>query len=92
MIEVEVKVIGMYAGQFITVSEKLSLKDGAGPKDAIKALYISGAIDKIVYKQIKSFRPPNFIVINDQKLELGKNKFVLNDRDSLSVMQLAAGG
>lgn len=92
MIEVEVKVVGMYAGQFVAVSEKLQLKDGSGPKQALVALYKSGAINKETYKQVKGFRPPTFLVVNDEKMESGKKRFTLKDRDVLSIMQLAAGG
>ncbi len=92
MIEVEIKVIGLYAGQFVTVSKTIQLKEGSGPKQALSMLYKSGAISRAAFRQIKRFRPPTFLSLNDVKIETGKNRFSLKDGDTLSILQLAAGG
>ena len=76
MIEVEVKVVGMFGADFVAVAEVVEIKEGAGLKDAITALYKTGAIDKFVYKQIKSLRPPFYLVWNDTKVD-GKPKSIV---------------
>ena len=91
-IEVEVKIVGMFGADFLAVAEKVSLSEGARPADALAALHKSGAISKQVYKQVKSFRPPFYLVLNDEKQD-GKPKSIrLQDGDRLSVLQLATGG
>jgi hypothetical protein len=92
MIQVEVKVIGMFGADFVAATRVVDLKDGAKPKDAIVALYKAGAIEKAVYKQIKSLRPPFYLVHNDTKVEGKPKNIVLQNGDSLGVMQLMAGG
>jgi hypothetical protein len=92
MIEVEVKVIGMFGAQFVTVAKKLQLKDGARPKEALEELHKSGAIDAAVFNQIKSLKPPFLLVLNDQACETKPQATKLQDRDSMSVIQLMAGG
>lgn len=92
MIEVEVKVVGLYAGQFVTVSKTIRLKEGSGPKQALFVLYKSGVISREAFKQIRRFRPPTFLALNDVKIETGRNRFSLKDGDTLSILQLAAGG
>ena len=92
MMEVEVKVIGMLGGTFVSVAKKVSVKPGSRPSDAIKALYKNGDIDKQVYKQIKSLRPPVYLVVNEDKVEGKPDSVTLNDGDTLAVMQQVAGG
>ena len=92
MIEVEVKIVGLLTGTFISVAKKVLLKEGARPLDAIKALYADGGIDKGVFKQIKGMRPPFYLVLNGTKVEGKPKSVVLNDGDTLAVMQLMAGG
>ena len=92
MIEVEVKVVGMFGAQFVTVAKKIQLIDGAGPKEAVTALYKSGAIDADVYQRLKNLKPPYFIVLNDQTCEGKPQTIKLKNGDSMSVVQLMAGG
>jgi molybdopterin converting factor small subunit len=82
----------MFGAQFVTVAKKIQLKDGAGPKEAVYALYKSGAIDADVYKRLKNLKPPYFIVVNDQTCEAKPRTIRLKNGDSISVFQLMAGG
>ncbi len=92
MIEVEVKVIGMFGADFVAATKVVEIKDGSKPKDAIVALYKAGGIEKSVFKQIKSLRPPFYLVLNDTKVEGKPKNIILQNGDSLGVMQLMAGG
>jgi len=92
MIEVEVKIIGMFGPEFVTVAQKVSLKNGARPKDALEAIYQAGAIDAEVYKQIKGLKPPYFVVLNDQTQDAKPQSIELKNGDSMSVIQLLTGG
>lgn len=92
MIEVEVKINGMFGRDFIAISQLVKLKDGANPKHALAALYDSGAITKEVYKSVKGFRLPVYLVHNDVKWEGKPKDIILKKGDTLSVMQLMSGG
>ncbi len=91
-IEVEVKIIGMYERDFLTVSKVVAINEGGTPKEAVTAVYRSGAISKDIYKKIKGFKLPVYLVHNDVKCERKPNKIRLENGDTLTVMQLMSGG
>ncbi len=91
-IEVEVKVVGTFGADSLALAERIRLKPGAQVIEAIEAVYRAGAIAKPVFEAIKKLRPPLFLVINDEKIEGKGMKVELADGDSVTVMQIMAGG
>jgi hypothetical protein len=91
-IRVDVKIVGMVGGRYLTVSQHVTVPDGASPVQALAALVDAGAIDKSVYRKIKALRPPFFVAINEVKQEKRPHSIALRDGDVLAVMQLTAGG
>ncbi len=74
------------------MAERVELKPGARVLEAIEAVYRAGAISKPVFKAIKKLRPPLFLVINDEKVDGKAMTVELQDGDSVTVMQIMAGG
>ncbi len=92
LIEVEVKVIGMFGADSVAVGQKLSLAAGTTVKQALEALHAAGAIDATVLAVVTKLRPPFFLVVNDEKVGARGLQRRLAHGDSVAVMQIMAGG
>jgi hypothetical protein len=92
VIEVEIKVVGMFDVEYLALAQKVSLEPGATVGDALERLHASGAIGQAVYAQVKKLRPPLFLVVNDEKVGAKGMSRRLADGDVISILQLSAGG
>ena len=92
-INVELKVIGVFSEQHISVVATLHLPANASVKNLIKTSFLEGKIEKSVYRFIKVVKPPLSLMINGENVtDPGKEKVILNDNDQVTIFMPLSGG
>ncbi len=92
-INVELKVIGVFSEQHISVVTTLYIPDKATVKTLIKTALKEGKIEKNVYRSIQGVRPPLSLMLNGSNVtDSRKEKISLNDGDQVTIFMPLSGG